>query len=67
MSDRTKIAAGSKQIVFVPLGRLKKSPKNVRKAPYSQWSRIIDDRVLTDGRARIGAVAWTLDRTKKNY
>ncbi len=35
MSDRTKIAAEAKKIVFVPLGKLKKSPKNVRKVPHS--------------------------------
>lgn len=35
MSDRTKIAAEAKQIVFVPLGKLKKSPKNVRKVPHT--------------------------------
>ena len=34
MSDRTKIAAEAKKIVFVPLGKLKKSPKNVRKVPH---------------------------------
>src|SRR5580704_2594645 len=36
MSDRTKIAAASKNIVFVPLNRLKKSPKNVRKMPHAK-------------------------------
>ncbi|MGA8614356.1 MAG: hypothetical protein WB760_22320 [Xanthobacteraceae bacterium] len=36
MSDRSKIAAASKNIVFVPLNRLKKSPKNVRKVPHTK-------------------------------
>ena len=34
MSNRTKVAAASKNIVFVPLNKLKKSPKNVRKVPH---------------------------------
>jgi ParB family chromosome partitioning protein len=34
MSNRT-IAAAAKNIVFVPLGKLKKSPKNVRKVPHT--------------------------------
>jgi ParB family chromosome partitioning protein len=34
MSNRT-IAAASKNIVLVPLARLKKSPKNVRKVPHT--------------------------------
>src|ERR1700683_2073023 len=34
MSNRTNIAAASKNIVFVPLNKLKKSPKNVRKVPH---------------------------------
>lgn len=36
MSDRTKVAAQAKNIVFVPLNRLKKSPKNVRKIPHTK-------------------------------
>ena len=36
MSDRTKIAAEAKNIMFVPLGKLKKSPKNVRKVPHTK-------------------------------
>jgi hypothetical protein len=36
MSDRTKIAAQAKNIVFVPLNKLKKSPKNVRKIPHTK-------------------------------
>jgi ParB family transcriptional regulator, chromosome partitioning protein len=35
MSDRTKIADG-KTLIVVPLGKLKKSPKNVRKVPHSK-------------------------------
>jgi ParB family chromosome partitioning protein len=35
MSNRT-IAAAAKNIVFVPLGKLKKSPKNVRKVPHTK-------------------------------
>jgi ParB family transcriptional regulator, chromosome partitioning protein len=35
MSSRTNIAAVSKNILFVPLNRLKKSPKNVRKVPHT--------------------------------
>jgi ParB family transcriptional regulator, chromosome partitioning protein len=34
MSDRTTIAAASKDIIFVPLCKLKKSPKNVRQIPH---------------------------------
>src|SRR5579863_4636765 len=36
MSDRNKIATASKNIVLVPLNRLKKSPKNVRKMPHTK-------------------------------
>jgi ParB family transcriptional regulator, chromosome partitioning protein len=36
MSNRTNIAAASKNILFVPLNRLKKSPKNVRKMPHTK-------------------------------
>jgi ParB family chromosome partitioning protein len=36
MSNRTNIAAASKNILFVPLNRLKKSPKNVRKVPHTK-------------------------------
>src|ERR1700722_5511264 len=36
MSDRSKIAAATKNIVFVPLNKLKKSPKNVRKMPHTK-------------------------------
>jgi ParB family chromosome partitioning protein len=36
MSDRSKIAAASKNIVFVPLNKLKKWPKNVRKVPHTK-------------------------------
>jgi ParB family transcriptional regulator, chromosome partitioning protein len=35
MSNRA-IAAATKNIVFVPLGKLKKSPKNVRKVPHTK-------------------------------
>ena len=36
MSNRTKLAAESQNLVFVPLGKLKKSPKNVRKVPHTK-------------------------------
>jgi ParB family transcriptional regulator, chromosome partitioning protein len=36
MSDRTKHATLSKNLVLVPLDRLKKSPKNVRKIPHTK-------------------------------
>jgi hypothetical protein len=36
MSNRTNIAAASKNILFVPLCKLKKSPKNVRKVPHTK-------------------------------
>src|ERR1700683_119643 len=36
MSNRTNIAAASKNILFVPLCKLKKSPKNVRKLPHTK-------------------------------
>src|ERR1700744_2587574 len=35
MSNRTT-AVASKDIIFVPLSKLKKSPKNVRKVPHSK-------------------------------
>jgi ParB family chromosome partitioning protein len=35
MSDRSTIAAASKNLVFVPLNKLKKSPKNVRQVPHT--------------------------------
>jgi hypothetical protein len=36
MSNRTAHAAASKDILFIPLGKLKKSPKNVRKVPHTK-------------------------------
>jgi ParB family transcriptional regulator, chromosome partitioning protein len=36
MSDRTKHASLSKDLVLVPLDKLKKSPKNVRKIPHTK-------------------------------
>jgi ParB family transcriptional regulator, chromosome partitioning protein len=36
MSDRLKITAASQNIVFVPLNKLKKSPKNVRQVPHTK-------------------------------
>jgi ParB family transcriptional regulator, chromosome partitioning protein len=36
MSDRTKIADAKKNLLIVPLGKLKKSPKNVRKVPHTK-------------------------------
>jgi ParB family transcriptional regulator, chromosome partitioning protein len=36
MSDRTKIADAKKNLLIVPLGKLKKSPKNVRKVPHAK-------------------------------
>jgi ParB family chromosome partitioning protein len=36
MSNRSNIAAASKNIVFVPLNKLKKSPKNVRQVPHTK-------------------------------
>jgi ParB family chromosome partitioning protein len=36
MSNRTNIATLNKNILFVPLDRLKKSPKNVRKVPHTK-------------------------------
>ena len=36
MSNRTNIPAASKSILFVPLNKLKKSPKNVRKLPHTK-------------------------------
>jgi ParB family transcriptional regulator, chromosome partitioning protein len=36
MSNRLAVTAETKKIVFVPLGKLKKSPKNVRKVPHSK-------------------------------
>ncbi len=36
MSNRTLVAAAKANIVFVPLDKLKKSPKNVRKMPHTK-------------------------------
>jgi hypothetical protein len=36
MSDRSKLAAATKNIVLVPLDKLKKSPKNVRQVPHTK-------------------------------
>ncbi|MHC2435329.1 ParB/RepB/Spo0J family partition protein [Bradyrhizobium sp. USDA 4451] len=36
MSNRTKTSAAARNIVMVPLGKLKKSPKNVRKMPHTK-------------------------------
>jgi ParB family transcriptional regulator, chromosome partitioning protein len=36
MSDRRNIAAASKNIVLVPLNKMKKSPKNVRQLPHAK-------------------------------
>jgi hypothetical protein len=36
MSDRTKIAAATTNLVLVPLSKLKKSPKKVRKIPRTK-------------------------------
>jgi ParB family transcriptional regulator, chromosome partitioning protein len=36
MSDRTKVAVQAKNILLVPLNKLKKSPKNVRKIPHTK-------------------------------
>lgn len=36
MSNRTELAAASKNLVLVPLNKLKKSPKNVRKTPHTK-------------------------------
>ncbi|MCP3381244.1 ParB N-terminal domain-containing protein [Bradyrhizobium sp. CCGUVB4N] len=35
MSNRTKTSAAARNIVMVPLGKLKKSPNNVRKVPHT--------------------------------
>ena len=36
MTDRIKIAATSKNVLLVPLNKLKKSPKNVRQVPHGK-------------------------------
>ena len=36
MSNRKNLPADAKKIVLVPLGKLKKSPKNVRKMPHTK-------------------------------
>ena len=36
MSNRKNIPAEARKLVFVPLAKLKKSPKNVRKVPHAQ-------------------------------
>jgi hypothetical protein len=54
MSDRTKVAAQAKNIVFVPLNRLKKSPKNVRKIPHTK----ADIRSLAASIGAIGMIQY---------
>ncbi|WP_051389682.1 hypothetical protein [Bradyrhizobium sp. Ec3.3] len=36
MSNRKTVPAEARNIVMVPLGKLKKSPKNVRKVPHTE-------------------------------
>jgi ParB family transcriptional regulator, chromosome partitioning protein len=36
MTDRMKLAEATKNLVCVPLAKLKKSPKNVRKVPHTK-------------------------------
>ena len=36
MSNRKSISAGARNVVLVPLPKLKKSPKNVRKVPHTK-------------------------------
>jgi hypothetical protein len=36
MSNRTKNLSQGTNVLFVPLGKLKKSPKNVRKVPHTK-------------------------------
>jgi ParB family transcriptional regulator, chromosome partitioning protein len=36
MSNRANVASATKNILFVPLSKLKKSPKNVRKLPHTK-------------------------------
>jgi ParB family chromosome partitioning protein len=54
MSDRSKIAAASKNIVFVPLNKLKRSPKNVRQVPHSK----ADIQALSASIAAIGMLQY---------
>ncbi len=54
MSDRSKIAAASKNIVFVPLSKLKKSPKNVRQVSHTKG----DIQALSASIAAIGMLQY---------
>jgi ParB family chromosome partitioning protein len=56
MSDRSAIAAASKDIVFVPLCKLKKSPKNVRQIPHSK----ADIKALAASIAAVGMLQYPL-------
>jgi ParB family transcriptional regulator, chromosome partitioning protein len=56
MSDRRKIAAASKNIVLVPLGKLKKSPKNVRQVPHTK----ADLQALAASIAAIGMLQYPI-------
>lgn len=54
MSDRSKIAAASKNIVFVSLDKLKRSPKNVRQVPHTK----ADIQALAASIAAIGMLQY---------
>jgi ParB family transcriptional regulator, chromosome partitioning protein len=56
MSNRTTIAAASKDIVFVPLCKLKKSPKNVRQIPHTK----ADIKALAASIAAVGMLQYPL-------
>ncbi|TWB86882.1 ParB family chromosome partitioning protein [Bradyrhizobium macuxiense] len=54
MSDRRKIADSNKSIMFVPLNKLKKSPKNVRQVPHTK----ADIQALAASIAAIGMLQY---------
>jgi ParB family transcriptional regulator, chromosome partitioning protein len=56
MSNRTNIAAATKDIIFVPLCKLKKSPKNVRQIPHSK----ADIQALAASISAIGMLQYPL-------
>jgi ParB family chromosome partitioning protein len=56
MSNRTTIAAASKDIVFVPLCKLRKSPKNVRQIPRTK----ADIKALAASIAAVGMLQYPL-------
>jgi ParB family transcriptional regulator, chromosome partitioning protein len=62
MSGRAKAAAQAKDLVSVPLNRLKKSPKNVRKIPHTK----ADIEALAASIAAIGMLQFPIVEAETN-